>query len=112
MARKATAAGHDPGAGPAGEGVKPARRSRSRQPGSIQGYDTDKGKRWRFQIYVLKDPEYPEMGMRRLTRSGFTSTDEANDALQEALKQRKQNEKFGNKVPSLGVYADEWAAGL
>lgn len=52
------------------------------------------------------------MGMRRLTRSGFTSTDEANDALQEALKQRKQNEKFGNKVPSLGVYADEWAAGL
>lgn len=112
MARKATAAGHDPGADPAGEGVKPARRSRSRQPGSIQGYDTDKGKRWRFQIYVLKDPEYPEMGMRHLTRSGFTSTDEANDALQEALKQRKQNEKFGNKVPSLGVYADEWAAGL
>ena len=56
------------------------RRSRSRQPGSIQAYDTDQGKRWRFQIYVLKDPEYPEMGSRRLTRSGFTSTDEANDA--------------------------------
>ena len=56
-----------------------------------QAYDTDKGKRWRFQIYVLKDPEYPEMGSRRLTRSGFTITDEANDALQEALKQRKQN---------------------
>ena len=88
------------------------RRSRSRQPGSIQAYDTDQGKRWRFQIYVLKDPEYPEMGSRRLTRSGFTSTDEANDALQEALKQRKQNEKFGNKVPTVGVYADEWVAGL
>lgn len=52
------------------------------------------------------------MGSRRLTRSGFTSTDAANDALQEALKQRKQNEKFGNKVPTLGVYSEEWAAGL
>ena len=95
-----------------GGGEKQQRRSRSRQPGSIQAYDTDTGKRWRFQIYVLKDPEYPEMGSRRLTRSGFTSTDEANDALQEALKQRKQNEKFGNKVPTVGGYADEWAAGL
>ncbi|MDZ4046682.1 MAG: hypothetical protein U1E32_13030, partial [Rhodoglobus sp.] len=37
--------------------------------------------------------------------AGFTSTDEANDALQEALRQRKQNEKFGNKVPTVGVYA-------
>jgi integrase len=45
-------------------------------------------------------------------RSGFTSTDEANDALQEALKQRKQNEKFGNKVPTVGTYADERVAGL
>ena len=99
-------------AGQGGADEKQQRRSRSRQPGSIQSYDTDTGKRWRFQIYVLKDPEYPEMGSRRLTRSGFTSTDEANDALQEALKQRKQNEKFGNKVPTVGTYADEWVAGL
>lgn len=86
-----------------GGGEKQQRRSRSRQPGSIQAYDTDMGKRWRFQIYVLKDPEYPEIGSRRLTRSGFTSTDEANDALQEALKQRKQNEKFANKVHTVGT---------
>lgn len=90
-----------------GGGEKQQRRSRSRQPGSIQAYDTDQGKRWRFQIYVLKDPEYPEMGSRRLTRSGFTNTDEANDALQETLKQRKQNEKFGNNAPTVGTYADE-----
>ena len=42
----------------------------------------------------------------------FTSTDEASDALQDALKQRKQNEKFSGKVPLIGVYADEWVAGL
>lgn len=57
-------------------------------------------------------PEYPELGSRRLTRSGFTRTDEANDALQDALKQRKQNEKFSGKVPTIGVYADEWVAGV
>ena len=98
------------------EGVDSAkkrqRRSRSRQPGSIQEYPTREGKRWRFQIYVLKDPEYPELGSRRLTRSGFASTEEANDALQDALKQRKQNEKFSGKVPAIGAYADEWVAGL
>jgi len=42
----------------------------------------------------------------------MATSDEASDALQDALKQRKQNEKFGNKVPTLGTYADEWAAGL
>lgn len=93
-------------------GEKKQRRSRSRHPGSIQEYATNEGKRWRFQIYVPKDPEYPELGMRRLTRSGFTSTEEANDALQEALKQRKQNEKFSGKVPLIGVYADQWVEGL
>jgi len=94
------------------DGTQKQRRSRSRQPGSIQGYDTKDGKRWRFQIYVPKDPEYPELGDRRLTRSGFLTTEDASDALQDALKQRKQNEKFGIKVPMLGPYADEWVAGL
>ncbi|KXZ61421.1 Tyrosine recombinase XerC [Microbacterium laevaniformans] len=91
---------------------KKQRRSRSRQPGSLQEYPTCEGKRWRFQIYVPKDPEYPELGSRRLTRSGFTSTEAANDALQDALKQRKQNDKFSGQVPLIGPYADEWVAGL
>ena len=100
---------------PPDEGKPPEkrqRRSRSRQPGSIQEYMTSEGKRWRFQIYVLKDPEYPELGMRRLTRSGFRDTNDANYALQDTLKQRSQNEKFAGQVPTIGVYADEWAAGL
>jgi len=91
---------------------KRQRRSRSRHPGSIQEYMTGAGKRWRFQIYVDQDPEYPELGIRRLTRSGFASTEEANDALQDALKQRRQNEKFSGTVPTIAVYADEWVNGL
>lgn len=88
------------------------RRSRSRQPGSIQEYQTSKGKRWRFQIYVPNDPDDPGLGMRRHTRSGFTTTDAANDALQDALKQRRQHEKFSGKMPTIAVYADEWVDGL
>lgn len=102
---------HQPAEQGAG-GEKRQRRSRSRRPGSLQEYQTKAGKRWRYQIYVPKDPEYPEQGMRRLTRSGFNSTDEANDALQDALRQRKQNEKFSDKEPTLGAYSDEWVAGL
>lgn len=39
---------------------KPARRSRSRHAGSITSYATQGGQRWKFQIYVPKDPERPE----------------------------------------------------
>lgn len=74
--------------------------------------DQARVQRGRFQIYVPKDPESPELGYPWLTRSGFTSTDEANDALQEAVRQRKQSEKLGDKVPTAGAYADEWAAAL
>lgn len=77
---------------------KKQRRSRSQQPGSSQEYQTEKGKRWRFKIYVPKDPKYPELSDRRLSRSGFLTTGKADDALQEACKQRRQNEKFSEKV--------------
>ncbi|MES2092503.1 MAG: hypothetical protein V4531_01655 [Actinomycetota bacterium] len=88
------------------------RRSRSRQPGSIQEYLTSQGKRWRFQIYVVIDPEYPELGQKRVTRSGFTDTAEASAELQKALKKKSQSEKFLGKVPVISVYADSWVAGL
>jgi integrase len=91
---------------------KNQRRSRSRQPGSIQGYTTSRGKRWRFQIYVVIDPEYPELGQRRITRSGFVDAAEASAELQKALKQKSQNEKFLGTVPVISSYADTWVAGL
>jgi integrase len=91
---------------------KNQRRSRSRQPGSIQGYTTSRGKRWRFQIYVVIDPEYPELLQRRITRSGFVDAAEASAELQKALKQKSQNEKFLGTVPVISSYADTWVAGL
>lgn len=91
---------------------KPARRSRSRHAGSITSYATQGGQRWKFQIYVPKDPERPELGDTRLTRGGFNSLDEAQRALAEALRKKKSNGRFQSKTPTVGEYADHWVAGL
>lgn len=89
-----------------------ARRSRSRHAGSITSYATQGGQRWKFQIYVAKDPERPELGDVRLTRGGFKSLDEAQRALAEALRKKKSNARFQSKTPTIGEYADHWVAGL
>ncbi|MGH3501726.1 MAG: tyrosine-type recombinase/integrase [Nocardioidaceae bacterium] len=89
-----------------------ARRSRSRHADSITSYATQSGQRWRFQIYVPKDPERPELGDTRLTRGGFNSLDEAQRALAQALNKKKSNARFQSKVPTIGEYADHWIAGL
>jgi integrase len=91
---------------------KPARRSRSRHAGSITSYETKSGRRWKFQIYVPKDPERPELGDTRLTRGGFNSLDETQRALAEVLRKKKANARFQSKVPSVGEYAAHWIAGL
>jgi integrase len=91
---------------------KPVRRSRSRHAGSITSYATQSGQRWRFQIYVPKDPERPELGDTRLTRGGFKSLDEAQRALDEALKKKRSHARFQTKTPTIGEYADHWITTL
>ena len=91
---------------------KRQRRSRSRHVGSIAGYPTKQGQRWKFQIYVPRDPEKPELGEFRITRGGFKNLDGAQAALAEALKKKAQNERFQGKVPTIGDYADLWVTGL
>ncbi|WP_279070840.1 tyrosine-type recombinase/integrase [Microbacterium lacticum] len=87
-------------------------RTRRRGRGSIQSYQTAAGKRWRYQIWVPVDPEQPDLGEKKFSRGGFTTAADADAALQDALKQRDQQEKFGGIVPTLGVYADAWAESL
>ena len=91
---------------------QPARRSRSRHAGSITSYATQGGQRWKFQIYVPKDPERREHGETRLTRGGFTSLERAQRALAEALRKKKSNGRFQAKTPTIAEYADQWIAGL
>lgn len=91
---------------------KPVRRSRSRHAGSITSYATGSGQRWKFQIYVPKDPERPEHGDTRITRGGFKSLEEAQRVLAEALRKKKSNGLFQVKTPTIGEYAEHWIAGL
>ncbi|MFZ2016324.1 MAG: site-specific integrase [Nocardioides sp.] len=91
---------------------KPLRRSRSRHAGSITGYATQSGQRWKFQIYVPIDPERPELGDTRLTRGGFKSLDEAQRVLAEALTKKKSHARFQTKTPTIGEFAEHWIATL
>jgi integrase len=91
---------------------KPGRRSRSRHAGSITSYETGSGQRWKFQIYVPKDPERPEHGDTRITRGGFNSLEEAQRVLAEALRKKKSNGLFQVKTPTIGKYAEHWIGGL
>jgi integrase len=105
---KGRAAGRDPEE----RNENKARRSRSRHAGSLAGYPTKAGQRWKFQIYALKDPEKPELGETRITRGGFKNLDEAQTALASALKKKAQKESFQGKVPTVAHYADHWVDGL
>ena len=75
-------------------------RTRRRGRGSIQSYQTAAGKRWRYQIWVPIDPEQPDLGDKKFSRGGFATAADADATLQDALKQRDQQEKFGGKVPT------------
>lgn len=83
-------------------------RSRSRRKGSISNYNTKNGVRWRYQLWVPRDPDYPDLGLKKASKAGFLTADEADDAMQEALVKRKNNERFSGKVPKLGTYAELW----
>lgn len=91
---------------------KPVRRSRSRHAGSITSYETQSGQRWKFQIYVPKDPERPEIADTRVTRGGFKSLDEAQRVLAEALTKKRSNARFQAKIPTIGEYTEHWIVGL
>lgn len=87
-------------------------RTRRRGKGSLQKYSTSAGDRWRFQIWVPVDPDQLELGEKKFSRAGFSTADEADDALQEALKKRRSQEKFSSKVPVLSAYARDWVGSL
>lgn len=58
------------------------------------------------------DPEQPDLGEKKFSRGGFATAADADAALQDALKKRDEQEKFGGKVPTLSVYVDAWVEGL
>ncbi len=88
------------------------RRARRRGKGSLQSYQTKAGTRWRFQIWVPIDPEQPELGDKKFSRAGFTSDDDADDAMQIALTKRRNDERFHGTTPTLAEYGTDWLDAL
>lgn len=86
--------------------------ARRRGKGSITSYRTKAGTRWRYQIRVPADPDQPDLGARPYGEGGFATADDADDALQDALQKRREQQRFGTKAPMLGDYADQWVASL
>lgn len=87
-------------------------RSRRRGKGSLQSYQTKAGVRWRFQIWIPLDAEQPELGDKKFSRGGFVTSDDADDAMQEALRKRRNDESFHGAVPTLKQYATDWLEAL
>lgn len=88
------------------------KRSRRRGKGSLQSYQTKAGLRWRFQIWVPIDHEKPELGDKKYSRAGFATDDDADDAMQEAIKKRRAKETFHKSMPTVSEYANQWVETL
>lgn len=54
---------------------------REKGSGSISSYATKAGNRWRYEVDVPVDPMHPENGTRKTSRAGFSSFDDADEAL-------------------------------
>ena len=89
-----------------------ARRYRRRGRGSLQSYTTKAGVRWRFQIWIPIDPEQPELGDKKYSRGGYLKSDDADEAMQEALQKRRNDERFHGTVPTLETYGADWLDSL
>lgn len=59
----------------------PRRPARDRGTGSITSYETKSGTRWRFEFALVPNPAGRGADVRKKTRGGFTSYDEADSAL-------------------------------
>ena len=87
------------------------RTRREKGTGSVTSYRTRTGTRWRYEIDVPVDPARPDEGLRRHSRGGFASRDEANDELTllRADLIRKVPQSVGRDT--FGAYGQRWLDG-
>ncbi len=58
------------------------------------------------------DHEKPELGVKKYSRGGFLTDDDADDAMQDALKKRRAQEAFHKSVPTVSEYTAQWLESL
>lgn len=86
--------------------------SRRRGKGSITSYRTKAGARWRYQVWVPADPEFPDGDWKHVGKGGFETADAADDAMQQARRQHKAGVDLTATVPTVADYARRWLDGL
>ena len=92
--------------------TKRATPSRRRGKGSITSYRTKAGMRWRYQVWVPADPEFPDGDCKHVGKAGFDTADAADDAMQEARRQHKAGVDLTATVPTVADYSKRWLDGL
>lgn len=86
--------------------------SRRRGKGSITSYRTKSGTKWRFQVWVPADPEFPDGEWKHVGKGGFETADAADDAMQEARRHQKAGVDLTATVPTVADYSKRWLDGL
>lgn len=84
---------------------------REKGSGSISSYATKAGPRWRYEVDVPVDPMHPENGTRKMSRAGFRSFEDADEALTllRADVIRKVPQAIGRDT--FAGYAQRWVDG-
>jgi len=86
--------------------------SRRRGKGSITSYATKAGVRWRFQLWVPADAEFPDGEHVHVGKGGFLTADAADDAMQEARGKQRAGVDLSATMPTVADYSRRWLDGL
>jgi integrase len=89
-----------------------ATRSRSRRPGSVTSYTTKSGIRWRYQLWVPADPEFPDGEWKHVGKGGYLKAEDADNAMAEARDKHKAGVNLAATVPTVADYSRRWLDGL
>ena len=87
-------------------------RSRSRRPGSVTSYQTKAGSRWRYQVWVPADPEFPDGEWKHVGKGGYLTATDADNAMAEAPDKHKAGVDLTATVPTVADYSRRWLDGL
>lgn len=89
------------------------KRSRRRGRGALYRYKTKAGERWRWQLYEPVNPSEPDGDVRRVSKGGYRTADDADEGLREALAKIKLHVRAAGAGGTMfGPYASEWLDGL
>lgn len=87
-------------------------RSRSRRPGSVTSYQTKASTRWRYQLWVPADPEFPDGEWCHVGKGGYETAEAADNAMADARDKHKAGVNLTATVPTVAGYARRWLDGL